>query len=304
MQKIQRSKVSSNNFKKILSMFLNDKLAFISIIFLILIIIIAVFGPSLTSVSFTKMNLRLRNLAPFSFEHDIMYFFGADALGRSMIARLIVATQNTMFIAATAVFFSMTLGGILGLVSGYFGGKIGNIIMRLADIIMSFPSLLLAVIVLYMFDPSLLNLVIVLAFTRMPIYMRTARAEVLEIRERLFVSAAISMGASHFRIIFKHIAPLTIPTLITIATLDFAFVMLGESALSFLGVGIQPPEVTWGLMVAQGRNYLQIAWWLAFFPGLMIMLVALSLNLLSSWLRIVLDPIQRWRLEDIGEKNE
>ena len=304
MQKIQRSKASSNNFKKILSMFLNDKLAFISIIFLILIIIIAVLGPSLTSASFTKMNLRLRNLAPFSFEHDIMYFFGADALGRSMIARLIVATQNTMFIAATAVFFSMTLGGILGLVSGYFGGKIGNIIIRLADIIMSFPSLLLAVIVLYMFDPSLLNLVIVLAFTRMPIYMRTARAEVLEIRERLFVSAAISMGASHFRIIFKHIAPLTIPTLITIATLDFAFVMLGESALSFLGVGIQPPEVTWGLMVAQGRNYLQIAWWLAFFPGLMIMLVALSLNLLSSWLRIVLDPIQRWRLEDIGEKNE
>ena len=106
------------------------------------------------------------------------------------------------------------------------------------------------------------------------------------------------------RIIFKHIAPLTIPTLITIATLDFAFVMLGESALSFLGVGIQPPEVTWGLMVAQGRNYLQIAWWLAFFPGLIIMLVALSLNLLSSWLRIVLDPRQRWRLENIGDKNE
>ena len=138
----------------------------------------------------------------------------------------------------------------------------------------------------------------------MPIYMRTARAEVLEIRERLFVSAAISMGASNLRIIFKHIAPLTIPTLITIATLDFAFVMLGESALSFLGVGIQPPEVTWGLMVAQGRNYLQIAWWLAFFPGLIIMLVALSLNLLSSWLRIVLDPRQRWRLENIGDKSE
>ena len=112
------------------------------------------------------------------------------------------------------------------------------------------------------------------------------------------------MGASNLRIIFKHIAPLTIPTLITIATLDFAFVMLGESALSFLGVGIQPPEVTWGLMVAQGRNYLQIAWWLAFFPGLIIMLVALSLNLLSSWLRIVLDPRQRWRLENIGDKNE
>tara|TARA_B110000037_G_scaffold215894_1_gene274038 strand:- start:147 stop:1058 length:912 start_codon:yes stop_codon:yes gene_type:complete len=296
------NKTFSEKLNRVISMFLNDKLALISIIFLILILLIAIFGPSLTSNSYTKMNLRLRNLAPFSFEHNIMYFFGADALGRSMIARLIIATQNTMFIAGSAVLLSMTFGGVLGLISGYFGGKIGNLIMRLADVIMSFPSLLLAVIVLYMFDPGLLNLVIVLAFTRMPVYMRTARAEVLEIRERLFVSAAISMGASNLRIIFKHIAPLTIPTLITIATLDFAFVMLGESALSFLGVGIQPPEVTWGLMVAQGRNYLQIAWWLAFFPGLMIMAVALSLNLLSSWLRIVLDPIQRWRLENIGEK--
>ena len=290
--------------KRIFSMFLNDKLALISIIFLMFILFIAIFGPYLIDDSFTKMNLRLRNLAPFSFEHNFMYFLGADALGRSMIARLIVGTQNTMFIAGSAVILSMTIGGVLGLVSGFFGGKGGNIIMRLADIIMSFPSLLLAVIVLYMFDPGLINLVIVLAFTRLPIYMRTARAEVLEIRERLFVSAAISMGASNSRIIFKHIAPLTIPTLITIATLDFAFVMLGESALSFLGVGIQPPEVTWGLMVAQGRNYLQIAWWLAFFPGLIIMLVALSLNLLSSWLRIVLDPRQRWRLENIGDKNE
>jgi len=299
-----RNNLIISKLKRIFSMFWNDKLAFISIVFLIFILFTAFFGPALTSDSFTKMNLRLRNLAPFSFDHSFMYFLGADALGRSMIARLIIGTQNTLFIAASAVLISMAFGGVLGLISGYFGGKTGNLIMRLADIIMSFPSLLLAVIVLYMFEPGLVNLVLVLAFTRMPIYMRTARAEVLEIRERLFVSAAVSMGASHFRIIFKHIAPLTIPTLITIATLDFAFVMLGESALSFLGVGIQPPEVTWGLMVAQGRNYLQIAWWLAFFPGLMIMLVALSLNLLSSWLRIVLDPVQRWRLEDIGDKDE
>lgn len=302
---IFKEKINSSHwFNRVLSMFLNDKLAFVSIIFLIFIVFLSILGPSLINDSFIKMNLRLRNLEPFSFEHHFMYFFGADALGRSMIARLIVATQNTIFIAGSAVFLSMTIGGVLGLISGYFGGKSGNFIMRIADIIMSFPSLLLAVIVLYMFDPGLINLVIVLAFTRMPIYMRTARAEVLEIRERLFVSAAISMGASDSRVIFKHIAPLTIPTLITIATLDFAFVMLGESALSFLGVGIQPPEVTWGLMVAQGRNYLQIAWWLAFFPGLMIMLVALSLNLLSSWLRIVLDPTQRWRLENIGDKND
>ena len=197
----------------------------------------------------------------------------------------------------------MILGGTLGLISGYFGGRLGNLIMRIADIIMSFPSLLLAVVVLYIFEPGIKNLIIVLAFTRLPVYMRTARAEVLEIRERLFVSAAITMGATNIRIIFKHIAPLVYPTLLTIATLDFAFVMLGESALSFLGVGIQPPEMTWGLMVAQGRNYLQSAWWLAFFPGLMIMLVTLSLNLLSSWLRILLDPRQNWRLNTSREND-
>ena len=286
------------------SLLLNDKLALISSVFLLLILFTALFGPLLTSDLSTKMNLRLRNLPPFSLEHGFMYIFGADALGRSMVARLIIASQNTMFIAGSAVLISMTAGGVLGLISGYFGGRTGNVIMRLADIIMSFPSLLLAVIVLYIFEPGLINLVLVLAFTRMPVYMRTARAEVLEIRERLFVSAAITMGASNYRIVFKHIAPLVIPTLLTIATLDFAFVMLGESALSFLGVGIQPPEVTWGLMVAQGRNYLQLAWWLAFFPGLMIMLVALSLNLISSWLRIALDPRERWRLEDSELKDE
>ncbi len=292
------------NKKNKFSLLFNDKLALVSSIFLVLILFTAIFGPLLTSDLSTKMNLRLRNLPPFSLEHGFMYIFGADALGRSMVARLIIASQNTMFIAGSAVFISMSLGGVLGLISGYYGGSIGNLIMRLADIIMSFPSLLLAVIVLYIFEPGLINLVLVLAFTRMPVYMRTARAEVLEIRERLFVSAAITMGASNYRIIFKHIAPLAIPTLLTIATLDFAFVMLGESALSFLGVGIQPPEVTWGLMVAQGRNYLQLAWWLAFFPGLMIMLVALSLNLLSSWLRIALDPRERWRLEDSELKDE
>ena len=169
--------------------------------------------------------------------------------------------------------------------------------MRIADVIMSFPSLLLAVIILYMLPPSLLNIIVVLAITRIPVYLRTARAEVLEIRERMFIQAAQVMGASKKRIIFRHILPIIIPTMVTIATLDFAFVMLAESSLSFLGIGIQPPEITWGLMVAQGRSYLTTAWWLSFWPGLAIILTTLSLNLLSNWLRVVLDPQQRWRME-------
>ena len=140
-------------------------------------------------------------------------------------------------------------------------------------------------------------MILVLAITRIPIYLRTTRAEVLEIKERMFVQAAQVMGASSTRIVFRHILPMVIPTLVTIATLDFAFVMLAESALSFLGIGIQPPAITWGLMVAQGKQYLANAWWLAFWPGLAIILTTLSLNLLSSWLRIALDPAQRWRLE-------
>ena len=174
--------------------------------------------------------------------------------------------------------------------------------MRLADVIMSFPSLLLAVIVLYMLRPSVGNVILVLAITRIPIYLRTTRAEVLEIKERMFVQAAQVMGASSSRIVFRHILPMVIPTLVTLATLDFAFVMLAESALSFLGIGIQPPEITWGLMVAQGRQYLTNAWWLAFWPGLAIILTTLSLNLLSNWLRIALDPAQRWRLEMRGRR--
>jgi peptide/nickel transport system permease protein len=172
--------------------------------------------------------------------------------------------------------------------------------MRLADVIMSFPSLLLAVIVLYMLEPSIINLVIVLAITRIPIYLRTTRAEVLEIRERMFVQAARVMGASDTRIVLRHILPVVVPSLVTIATLDFAFVMLAESSLSFLGIGIQPPEVTWGLMVAQGRPYLAQAWWLALFPGLAIVITTMSLTLLSGWMRTALDPVQRWRLDGVA----
>lgn len=200
-------------------------------------------------------------------------------------------------VAAGAVAAALTIGALLGLVAGYLGRNVSQAIMRLADVIMSFPSLLLAVVVLYLLGPSIPNMILVLAITRIPIYLRTTRAEVLEVRERMFVQAAVVMGASHRRIIFRHILPVIAPTLVTIATLDFAFVMLAESSLSFLGIGIQPPNITWGLMVSQGRPYLNTAWWLAFWPGLMIVITALSLNLLSNWMRVALDPAQRWRLE-------
>ena len=275
-----------------------DKFATAAVIFLLVAILCAILGPALLGEAATKQNLRGRNAPPFSLEQGWLMILGADALGRPLLARIIVAAQNTLMIAAgrrRALGHDRRRCSASSPATARAG--LGTAIMRLADVIMSFPSLLLAVIVLYMLSPSVGNVILVLAITRIPIYLRTTRAEVLEIKERMFVQAAQVMGASSLRIVLRHILPMVIPTLVTIATLDFAFVMLAESALSFLGIGIQPPEITWGLMVAQGKQYLANAWWLAFWPGLAIILTTLSLNLLSNWLRIALDPAQRWRLE-------
>lgn len=280
-----------------------DKFALCAAVFLVVILLLAIIGPSWLGDLATKQNLRGRNAAPFDWERGWVWWMGADALGRPLLARIIVATQNTLMVAAGAVAISAVVGTVLGLVAGFSSKRVNQVIMRLADVIMSFPSLLIAVIVLYVLGSSILNLMLVLSITRIPVYLRTTRAEVLEIRERMFIQAARVMGASSKRIVFRHILPVVLPTLTTLATLDFAYVMLAESALSFLGIGIQPPEITWGLMISQGRQYLTNAWWLSFWPGLAIILTTMSLNLLSNWLRIALDPVQRWRLEIKGRNN-
>ncbi|WP_086999274.1 ABC transporter permease [Rhizobium sullae] len=289
--------------KRMFHMLLADKFALCAAIFLLFIIVLAIVGPSWLGDLATRQNLRGRNAAPFDWERGWVWWMGADALGRPLLARIVVATQNTIMVAAGAVVLSAVVGTVLGLIAGFSSQRVNQVIMRLADVIMSFPSLLIAVIVLYILGSSILNLMLVLSVTRIPVYLRTTRAEVLEIRERMFVQAAYVMGASSKRILFRHILPVVLPTLTTLATLDFAYVMLAESALSFLGIGIQPPEITWGLMISQGRQYLTNAWWLSFWPGLAIILTTMSLNLLSNWLRIALDPVQRWRLEMKGRKN-
>lgn len=280
----------------ILRSLLADRFAFASAVFLVLLLISAVFGPVVLADAAGAVNLRARNLAPFAFDQHWSFVFGADSLGRSVLARLLVGARTTLIIAGSAVLFSMIVGGCLGLVAGYARGALSQLIMRLTDVVMSFPSLLLALVVLYLLGPSIFNVIVVLAITRVPIYLRTTRAEVLEIRERTFVTASQTLGAGHFRLLGRHILPLVLPTLLTIAAIDFAAVILAESALSFLGFGVQLPDFTWGSMVATGQSYLTSAWWISFFPGLAILLTTLSLNLLGSWVRIVTDPQQRWRL--------
>ena len=278
-------------------MLLRDRFALVAAIFLVLLALAAIVGPWAFGDLATKVNLRQRNLPPFNLDHGILYVLGADSLGRSLLARIIVGAQTSLAISACVVVVSMVVGGTLGIVAGYLGGWTSTIILRLTDVIFSFPSLLMALIVLYILGPSITNVIMILSITRLPIYIRTTRAEVLEIRERMFVSAARALGVSTPAILLRHVLPVVFPTIITIGAVDFASVLLSESGLSFLGLGIQPPDFTWGAMVATGRAYLQTAWWLSFWPGLMIMLTTLSLNLLANWARLASDPQQRWRLQ-------
>ena len=177
-----------------LKLLARDKLAMVSLAFLVLVVLLAVLGPWITGDAATRPNLRLRNAPPFSLTNGWVYLLGADSLGRAMLPRLILASRNTLGIAVAAVLTSAIVGGALGLLAGYARGWLASLVMRLTDVVMSFPSLLLAVVILYMFAPSVLNIVLVLAVTRLPVYIRTTRAEVLELRERMFVSAARVMG--------------------------------------------------------------------------------------------------------------
>lgn len=274
----------------------NDRVAATAACVLGLVFLTAILGPMLVGELATKIDLDNSNQPPFTLSHGLANVLGTDPLGRSMLARLIVACRTTLSVAIPAVVISAVVGSAIGMWAGYYRGWRETLAMRVADVIMSFPSLLLAVVVLYVFSPSAANIVLVLAITRIPVYLRTARAESAELQSRVLVDAARTFGASANSIIWRHVLPIVLPTLLTVATLDFCYVMLAESSLSFLGIGIQPPDVSWGLMVSQGRTYLHSAWWLSFIPGLAIVITTVSATILAAWARIATDPGQRWRL--------
>ncbi|MFG3442884.1 ABC transporter permease [Nonomuraea sp. NPDC047897] len=275
---------------------LRDRFACLAVLILLVVAASAVLGPLLFGDLATRQNLRAVNRPPFSLDDGWAFVLGSDSLGRSLLARLVVASGTTLSVAVPAVVISLVIGSVWGMWAGYHRGWRESVSMRIADIILSFPSLLLAVVVLYVFSPSAVNIVLVLAVARIPIYLRAARAESAELQSRLFVDAARTFGTGSWAIIARHVAPTVLPTLFTVATLDFCFVMLTESSLSFLGIGIQPPDMSWGLMVAQGRQVLQSAWWIAVFPGLAIVVTTVSATVLASWARLAMDPGQRWRL--------
>jgi peptide/nickel transport system permease protein len=215
---------------------------------------------------------------------------GTDKVGRDNLSRIMYGSRVSLRVSLEAILVSGFIGTALGLISGYFGGKIDAFIMRLVDISLGLPIILVALVFVAAVGPSFTTVVIVTSVLLWSRYARQVRGEVLSIKSRDFVARARVAGASHFRIMFRYLLPNVVNTLIVLATLQVGFVILLESSLSFLGAGIPRPTPAWGLMVADGRELIVTAWWISMFPGLAIMLTVLSLNLLGDWLRDHLDP--------------
>jgi peptide/nickel transport system permease protein len=276
-----------------LSLLAHDKASLLALSFLLALSLAAAFAPLLIPEAELKMDFSQRLVPPTLTGGHIL---GADSLGRDLLSRILMASRVSLALSALVVALSVAIGVALGLIAGYFGGWFDDVIMRFVDLAMGFPSLLLALIVIYALGPSVVNMVFVLVITRWMLYARVVRAETLRLRRFDYVEAGRVVGGANSWIIRKHILPNLLAVLFTLASLEFALVMLSESSLSFLGLGIQPPDASLGLLVAQGRDYMQVAWWLMLFPGLAIFLITMSFTILSNWLGICMDPVQRWRL--------
>lgn len=289
------SKLTSSD---ILRSLVADKLALVAMSFLILVIGSAIFAPLVAPRDPGAQSLRLRNKPPGTPALQAQappYWLGADALGRDVLSRLIYGARISLIVSFATVAFSGTVGVALGLLSGYYRGWVDDLIMRVVDLQMSLPSLLLALFVLFVLGPGVINVVLVLTVTRWMVFARVTRSLVLSLRDSAYIEAAQAIGCSDRRVILRHVLPNLVSPIMVLATLEIATMMLTMASLDFLGMGIQPPDSSWGLMLAEGREYITAAWWQVTFPGIAILLTALGFNLIAAWVRAITDPVQSWR---------
>lgn len=267
------------------------RLPILPFIVIFLFVVVSLFGEWIAPLPFNEQDLRARFAAPGWVEGgNPHYFLGADHLGRDILSRMIVGAQASFIVTMAALAFGSLMGSFIGLASGYFGGRFDAVVMRTADGMMAFPLILAALLLVAVIGPGVHTVVIAASLILWARFARLIRSEVLSVRERDFIKLARVAGASHWRIMMVHILPNVLNSVVVLLTLQLGFVILVEATLSFLGAGVPPPTPTWGQMVADGRTYIELAWWMSLFPGLAIAAVVLSFNLMGDWLRDYLDP--------------
>ena len=271
--------------KRAVRHFVFNPLSLLGILFLVILVFTGVLAPVLAPYDPVEISPDRRLTPPNSAN-----WLGTDEVGRDILSRVIHGARISLQIGVTIVFFAAVIGLIIGLISGYFGGVWDQTLMRITDVFMSFPTLILAIAMTAALGPSLFNAVLAMIIVWWPIYARLIRGEVLAVKEREYIRAIKALGARPFKIIFFHVLPNTIDVVVIRASIDFGNAVMFCAALSFIGLGAQPPQPEWGAMVTTGRDYLRDAWWLVTFPGMAIFLTVMGFNLFGDSLRDFLDP--------------
>lgn len=263
-------------------------------LFLLALLFVAVFAPLIAPHDPAAQNIIMRLRPPAWMERgDWNHILGTDHLGRDVLSRILHGSQISLLVGLGTVALAGGFGVLIGLISGYAGGRTDAFIVAVVDIQIAFPGLLLALMILAVVGPSTMTVIIVLALNGWMVYARVTRSIVLGLRQTAYVEAAEMVGCRPARVLWRHLLPNLASPLLTLATLEFARIVLAEAALSFLGLGVQPPATSWGLDVAQGKDYMFRAWWLVTLPGIAIALTVLAINLVASWSRVTSDPLER-----------
>jgi peptide/nickel transport system permease protein len=290
-QVASQQKRRPNQLQRFFRLLLKSKTGTLGMLIVLCVVLMAIFAPALAPHDPAKTNVAKRLLPPMwqekgKPEHPL----GTDNLGRDVLSRILYGSQISLLVGICAVVVAGLIGVVMGLASGYYGGWLDAVLMRTTDAFLAIPNILFMLVILAVMGPSLMTLIFVLGFTNWTTYARMVRGEVLSIKERDFVRGARAVGASDLRIITKHILPNVISSFIVISTLSVATTIISEASLSFLGLGIQPPDVSWGGMLSDGRQYLATSWWVATFPGVAITITVLGIIFLGDFLRDTLDP--------------
>lgn len=268
--------------------FLRHRLAVLGSVIILLLLLAALFGSALAPYDPMEMAFAERLTGP-----GAQHIMGTDEFGRDIFSRILHGASVSVQVALIAVSISTIAGVLLGSLAGYFGGWLDEVIMRVMDILFAFPAVLLAITIMAILGRGIENAMIAIAIVYIPIFARVARGAVIGVRQREFVTAAGALGRNRLQILLRHVIPNSLGPIIAQISISLAFAILAEAALSFFGLGTQPPEPSWGRMLAEGRSFMQQAWWLGVFPGLMIMLSVMGFNFLGDGLRDLLDPRMR-----------